>query len=138
LITVWSQAVTNYICLRGEIFMAKEKQEQHNALGRAILALVAGLGRPMSISEIKEMLSTQGLNQRDVHNRVQAMIITGQLKLGPGLKIELAEPLPDRIRGDVDWARAEVGRADRQIEAGQARRVAAIASLITMSGRDFQ
>jgi hypothetical protein len=118
--------------------MTKTKREQHTKLGQSILALVAGLARPLGINEIVEMLSTQGFNEDDVHHRAQAMVVTGRLKLGPGLKMELREPLPDRIRADVDSARAEVGRVERQIEAALARRKAAIASLILTAGRDFR
>jgi hypothetical protein len=110
------------------------------ALGRAILALVAGLERPVSMGEIKEMLATQDFNERDVHTRVQAMIVTGKLKLGAGLKIELEKPAwpAERIRADVQWAVAEIGRADRQIAEALLRRQKAIATLIEMTTRHMQ
>ena len=118
--------------------MSKVKGNDLVALDKAIFALVAALKRPVALAEIKELLSTQdNLAKSKITACVNALILGGQLRLTDDLKIVLAEPLPVRIRADVEWAVAELGRSDRQIVEAVARRKNAIATLLLFSGREF-
>jgi hypothetical protein len=120
-------------------FMSRTESSKRAGLRLAILALVGGFERPLALREIKEMLGSQGFDERGVHDRALAMLASGTLKLNEGLKITLAEkPWPEgRIRADLDWAVRQIGQAEKQIQAAVERRKLAIATLLSLSGRDF-